>query len=375
MCQNKARCSRRIFGGCAEMYDVIIDIRQVTPEWLTKVLHQNGFLNQGIVSGVHHVLTKTLMLSVVSRLEVRYSPEKDASAPSGLFLKISRPDLPRAIASEINRKEVEFYRTIPGLMTDPPFIRCYDAAYSQETGQSHLLLDDLSETHFQTESPQLPSQTYCELAVDCLAQLHAYWWEHPRLGKDIGALFSEQEFTSFVREVDKNIIGFLDFLGDRITIERRQVYERILASSHQPWKHLTGARGLTVIHGDAHCWNFLYPRDMERHRARTFDWSLWHVDLGVRDLAFMMTLYWDRERRAMMERHLLRRYYDGLLALGVKNYGWDECFQDYRGSAIRNLNVPVVQWSQGRSPALWWANLEKAMHAYEDLRCSELLSA
>jgi hypothetical protein len=352
---------------------VITDISEVTPAWLTDVLRENGFLSQGEVRALKINLSVTLPLSIVSTLEVYYSDEAPASLPSKLFLKFSRPDLSPELAAQANGKEVEFYLTIAALMSDPHLIRCYDAARSPVSGRIHLLLEDLSGTHFQTEWPQFPSQEYCELAVDCLAGLHAHWWEHPRLGKDVGQLFSEQELKDFIVEVENNVIRFIDFLGDELLPARRKVYERLLASTHLPWKHLTGARRLTLIHGDAHCWNFLYPREPEKERVRLFDWSLWHVDLGARDLAFMMALGWDRERRAAMELKLLRSYYDGLLARGVENYSRDDCFNDYRWSAIRNLNVPVIQWSQARDQALWRGNLERALLAYEDLNCAELL--
>ena len=346
---------------------------QVTPEWLTGVFRKSGFLKHGKVINVQNRLTKRLLLSVVSRLEVGYSKDAPASAPSKFFLKISRPDLSKTIFPEPKGKEVEFYRTIAPEMSDPPFIHCYDAAYSSELGKAHLLLDDLSETHFQTEPPLPPSNLYCELAVDCMAQLHAFWWEHPRLGEGIGKLFDESELNAFVCEVEKNVIGFIDFLGEGLSAERRRIYDRLLSAKYKIWGRLTNAAGLTVTHGDAHWWNLLYPRDADKERVRLFDWQLWHVDVGARDLAFMIALGGYAERRAMMEENLMRRYYDGLIAHGVRNYTWDDCWNDYRWSALRNLNVPVVQWSQGRSNELWWGNLERAMLAYEDLGCSELL--
>jgi hypothetical protein len=356
------------------METVITAPEQVTPEWLTSVLRQSGFLRHGKVINVQNKLTKTLILSVVSRLEVDYSADVAAPAPSKLFLKISRPDLTKTDSSGPNSQEVEFYRTIAREMDDPPFIHCYDAVYSSELGKSHLLLDDLSETHFQPESPLPPSNVYCELAVDCMAQLHAYWWEHPRLGKEIGKLFDESELSAFTAEVEKNVVSFIDFLGDRLSAKRRKIYDRLLSAKYKVWGRLTSAAGLTITHGDAHWWNLLYPRDTVKHRVRLFDWQLWHVDVGPRDLAFMVALGGYSERRAAaMEQNLMRRYYASLVELGVRNYTWDDCWNDYRWSALRNLNVPVVQWSQGRSPQLWWGNLEKAMLAYEDLGCSELV--
>jgi Ecdysteroid kinase-like family len=356
------------------MEKVIKTPEEVTPTWLTGVLRESDFLRRGKVISVKVKLTKTLMVSVVSRLEVSYSLDAPASAPAKLFLKLSRPNLSQAISSELNSKEVEFYRTIPCEMVAPPFIRCYDASYSSESDSSHLLLDDLSETHFQPESSLPPSKLYCELAVECLAQLHAHWWEHPQLGKKIGKLFDESKLNAFVGKVEENVTSFIAFLGDDLSAKRRKIYDRLLSSKHKIWGRLTDATGLTVTHGDAHWWNLLYPRDMDKHRVCLFDWQLWHVDVGARDLAFMVALGGYSQRRAAMEENLIRHYYDSLIKYGVKNFTWDDCWNDYRWSAIRNLNVPVIQWSEGRSAGLWQGNLERAMLAYEDLRCSELLS-
>lgn len=358
------------------MGNVITTPEEVTPEWLTGVLRQSGFLSRGKVIKVENKLTKRLLVSVVSRLEVSYSADASAPpAPSQLFLKISGPDSVQVVFSEPHSREVEFYNVIAAEMSDPPFIRCYDAAYSAESGNSHLLLDDLSETHFQPESPHSPEKLYCELAMECMAQLHAFWWEHPRLGKEIGKLFSAGELKAFVGEVEKNVNGFIDFLGDRLSVEGRQIYLRLLAAKYEIWGRLTEATGLTVTHGDAHWWNLLYPRDPDTHRVCLFDWQLWHVDVGARDIAFMVALggYAERRRGAAMELHLIRLYHESLIAHGVGNYTRDDCWDDYRWSAVRNLNVPVVQWSQGRDAKLWRGNLERALRAYEDLGCSELL--
>ncbi|MBV9211686.1 MAG: phosphotransferase [Acidobacteria bacterium] len=355
------------------MPEVITDTSQVTPDWLTGRLRARGFLPAGRVSEIKISLSLMLPLSVANLLEVYYSSKAAPSLPSKFFLKFSRPDLSAELAAQANGKEVEFYQLIAAQMPDTHLIRCYDAARAPDSGRIHLLLEDLTTTHAQTEWPQFPSQEECEQAVSALAKLHAFWWEHPRLGKDVGQLLSDDELKDFIGEVENNVTRFLDFLGDELSPPRREIYERLLAAKHLPWRHLTGARRLTLIHGDAHCWNFLYPREPQRERVRLFDWSLWHVDLGARDLAFMMALGWERERRALMELKLLRKYYDGLVACGVKNYSWDECFDDYRWSSIRNLNVPVIQWSQGRNAALWQGNLERALLAYEDLACAELL--
>jgi hypothetical protein len=129
---------------------------------------------------------------------------------------------------------------------------------------------------------------------------------------------------------------------------------------------------LTVTHGDAHWWNVLYPRNAN-HQAFLFDWQLWHVDLGPRDLAFMVAMGGYSQRNAAMEQRLIKHYYAVLIANGVNEYTWDDFLLDYRWSATRNLNVVVIQWSQGKGEDVWGNSLEQAMRAYEELGCAELL--
>jgi len=172
--------------------------------------------------------------------------------------------------------------------------------------------------------------------------------------------------------ISAHLPAFIDALGDGLTAEARTVFERVFGSSLQPWMRLTDPRGLTVIHGDAHTWNFLFPRSGEG-AAFLVDWQLWHVDVAARDLAFLMALHWYPTRRRELERPLVRYYYEGLLAQGREDYSFDELWLDYRRSAVRNLTIPILFWSRGMKPEGWWHRLECALAAYRDLACDELL--
>ena len=357
------------------MTNVLLRAEDATPEWLTEVLRSSGALAQGSVAAVGLKSSRTMLVSNVFQLEVAYSADATPRAPRGLFLKLSQPVFQPEAAMDHSRKEVEFYTTVATEMQDPPLPRCYAAAFSAETRSAHLLLEDLSVTHFQPPSPLPPSEAHCQQAVECLAKVHSFWWEHPRLGAGIGELLSESGVEGVARNAAEKFARFADFLGDCLSRERRALYEKVISCFPAPWKRLRNAKGLTLTHGDAHTWNFMYPREGHNGRTVIIDWQLWHVHTGPRDLAFMMALYWYPERRARLEEKLLRRYYEGLLSGGVKDYGWDECLTDYRWSALRNLFVPVWQWAGGMPPAVWWSSLERAALAFEDLRCIELIES
>ena len=341
----------------------------ITPQWLSEVLRREGSLNRGHVVGIKRTASRALLFSTVSHLEIEYSADAPAAAPGRLFLKVSNSSLMPMASAARPSDELEFYNSIASMMKAAPVPRCYDAAFSSETGSSYLLLEDLSETHY---SPLLPSFQECERAVDCLAELHAFWWEHTQLGKRVGRTLSEQEISAMAQLAASNYINLADELGDRLSEKWRSIYQSVIETFPRPWVRLKSTRGLTLTHGDAHAGNFLFPRSTTSGSIFLIDWQLWHVHKGPRDLAFMMTLFWEPERRAQMELALLRRYYERLLTCGVRGYGWDECWKDYRWSAIRNIFIPV-HWSRNRAEAFWWPQLERALSAFEDLNCIELV--
>jgi hypothetical protein len=360
------------------MCEVITSAEQVTPEWLTGILSKKGYLgqNNGIsIQKVNRPRHTTTWFANISFLEISYSDQVSASAPSRLFLKVSKPDLASADLV-YGKKEVAFYNTIASAMDDPPLARCYDAAYAPDTGKSHVLLADLSETHFQPPHPLPPSRADCERVMDCLARFHAHWWEHPRLGTDIGKLAREETLNAewpkcppSRRETEEMFPAFVDFLGDRLSGARRALYEKVLAAwpFSRLQERLNERRGITLIHNDAHAWNFFYPRDPTQDSVRIIDWHEWSIDLGTNDLTELIVLWWYPERRARMEESLIRRYHRQLMAHGVEGYDWEQCWNDYRLSAARILLYPIWMHAEGRSPAFWWPILERSILAFQDL--------
>lgn len=357
------------------MGKLITDMEQVTPDWLTEVLQEQGCLDRGKVVAVEGSPQST-NTSIVSHLEIIYSDDAPRSAPSRLFLKISRPDFSSNIYTS-HGKEVEFYNTIVPAMTDPPVVRCYDAVYSPETDRAHILLEDLSETCCRVVWPLPPLMLQCEQVIDCLARIHAFWWEDPRLGKDIGTLLNVQ---LFIQAFEMWFPGFLDFVGDRLFTNEIKLYEKVISSLPGLWeRHLQRrfdeGRGLTLVHTDLHFYNFLFPNDPDKDRARIIDWESWSVYIGPHDLAYAIALAWYPKRRRAVERDLVRRYHDSLLKHGVENYDWDDCWHDYRLSAIVNLLAPVLRGAMfdESGEGWWWDSLEVTLAAFEDLDCAELL--
>lgn len=182
-----------------------------------------------------------------------------------------------------------------------------------------------------------------------------------------------------LEEAANGVRAFTGFLGDRLSADRRRVYEKFLAAlprllTPQRAARLTAGKAVTLVHGDAHFWNFLYPHEAAQAAVHLIDWQSWDIGVGTDDLAYMIALHWYPERRRELERALISRYHQELLRQGVTNYTWPECWLDYRVSAAFNLLVPAGLWSIKAPAAIWWSHLERALWAFHDLGGDELLA-
>lgn len=337
-----------------------------TTKTLSRWLRRAGTLPRGAVTDVRIELEIETPISKLVFLTVAYSDEAQADLPRRLVVK--SPLIPPTLSD--GKSEVQFYRQLASLIGSPPVVRCL--ATIEDSDRGTVVLEDLRATHDHPTWPLPPSRAQCELAVDALVRVHAQWWEAPTLGNAVGTHHTPESLTSMVQDIAAHLPAFIDALGDALSVEARNIYERVFSSSLKPWMRLTDQRALTVTHGDAHAWNFLFPRSGDGP-AFLIDWQLWHVDVGARDLAFLMALHWYPSRRRELERPLVRHYYEGLLAQGRDDYAFEELWLDYRRSAVRNLTIPILFWRRGMKPEGWWHRLECALAAYRDLACDELL--
>jgi aminoglycoside/choline kinase family phosphotransferase len=252
-----------------------------------------------------------------------------------------------------------------------PVPRCL-AAVETGGGGWHLLLEDLSATHGQPEWPVPPPVGLCRGAVDALAALHAAWWEHPRLEADLGQPVTAAEATAGIATTTALVERFREFLGDRLTAAGQAAYARALAALPALWAWYGRRKAKSLCHGDAHAWNLLFPRRPDGP-VYLCDWQTWRPGIGALDLATLMVLDWSPARRARLERDLVARYHARLGELGVRGYGWDACWRDYRWAALNALFTPPWRWDNGTAARYWWPHLEAALAAFEDLECAALV--
>lgn len=306
------------------------------------------------------------------RLRLEYEG-RSAGAPSTVILKQGHLDR-AGVSTYANRREIAFYREIDAAAPLGLAPRCFEAVDATDITAWHLLLEDLRESHFVTaEWPLPPTFAQCEIIVQALARFHGLWWDSPLLGASIGTWQDAATFDEDLRMFEEQFALFTDRFGELVPVERRELYERLLDHAPRLLARYHSHRYLTIIHGDAHSWNFFLPARGGSENVRLIDWEGWSIDSATDDLAYMMAMHWYPDRRRRMEKPLLDRYHAQLLAQGVTGYDRKMLAYDYRLSVLWLIARPVWQAMSNIPPRVWWNNLERIMLAVDDLNCRDLL--
>jgi hypothetical protein len=306
------------------------------------------------------------LFSMHARYDAAYrGPEPHP--PTRLLLKLPRSQSDSS--REMLAHEARFYRAW-GDDPDLPLVR-WLAANDRE--HPFVLLEDLSDTHMTPPGPEPADRRQAESMLEALARFHARWWEDPSLGRAIGERWDDALLATVHARIEADYARFLGVVGDALSPGRRAVYDAALAAWPALARRLLGIERLTLIHGDAHSWNCLFPKAPDRHPAYLVDLSTCRIRTPANDLAYMMALKWGPDLRRRWELPLLRHYHQRL-AERVGNYGWDQLWWDYRFAAIIHLFTPVHQAAGGQVPATNWRHdLERILQAFDDLDCRELL--
>jgi hypothetical protein len=224
----------------------------ITREWLTDVLRSSGVLRRGRVVAVDQ-RERSAFDSRVVHIRPRYSAGAPEGLPSGLVLK--------RMERGWGEREVAFYRRVrDGALS--MVVPCYLADLDEQTGSSWLLLEDVSSTHHESVSRQsllacdgVPPTRELDRIMTSLAHFHAYWWEHPELGRVEPLLVrawyrDDRHFRKLVARREREWASFSAAIPDN----DRELYDRALARLPTLWRRLGGrigsTRNLTLSHGD-----------------------------------------------------------------------------------------------------------------------------
>lgn len=356
------------------MTTILTAIQEVTPAWLNDCVGRTFELGNNRVVDITVVKTRKTRISSAYFLQIAYA-QPDQTFPTRLFLKLPVP------GQSLDREEIEFYNVIVPAMTTAfsphtsPFVPCFDAAYSSEPERSHLLLADLSLTHFTNEAQMPQSEDLCHALMETYARFHGFWWEHPWLGKQVGRSLTDPDIAGFIQQAQDKIGALCEAVGDDFTAQQLEI---LRAVSHE-WPTRRRARvlageGVTIVHRDPHPLNFLYPHEPTVEKVKLIDWQSWRVDTGTDDLAYLMACHWPLDENPGLEGKMLAHYWQALTAAGVRSYSWVDVQYDYRASIIRCLFFLLIAWSPAQwAGGVWRTRVLRGLDAFERWDCGGLL--
>jgi aminoglycoside/choline kinase family phosphotransferase len=307
----------------------------ITPEWLTDVLTSAGIIAESEVTSVTRTIVgeKQAFFGTLLRLDVSYSQPE--GAPNTFVAKLSPeiPEIPHA-----NKREVAFYEQIAA-GRDLPVPRCYHSAFDPATGTSLLLLEDF--THLNT----VDFITGCtpddaESAVAGLAAIHANLWSDSTLDKadwafSLADLPFDQLWEQYPDKIGDLLPGFsiegsFTELGDLIADRLPTLLDR-LESPPATW-----------IHRDPHIDNLLFGDSQLQPPITIVDWQFVGRGKGALDVGYLLISSLPHHERRQSEGRIIETYHDLLVEAGAVDYSIDDCWTDYRLSAVAKLVITVA---------------------------------
>lgn len=362
------------------MVEALAATDTITPEWVTCALQEAGALPSGQVVAVEQRANDAFN-SAATHLNLTYSADAPAEAPRALFLK---RNIDIAWAVEAAHDEVTFYQVAARLDPPSPAVTpCYLAVFDADRGASSLLLADVTETHAaplsrddQLRGDSVPSQQALDQAIDTLAAFHAFWWERPELGDIFPRGSWYRDAPAFAAHIERRRGEWTRFIaaeGAWFPADLRAIYEQAFSRLPGVWDtglgaQMTTGRGLTLSHGDCYLTQFLVPRPGVSAPTYLVDFQSTAADGPAFDLTHMFAATWTREQRMEndRERRCLQRYYNGLLAGGVRDYTWDDLIVCYRALLTIMLFYPVWDETNGSPRSYWLPKMRCLVAAYED---------
>lgn len=339
---------------------------EVTPQLLTLIFKEHGILSTQQVTTIRLLEAAETKEGERGSFLVHYDDVRALkNAPRRIFMKINKPN------AEWGAKEVRFYQDIAPQMfkryrpQDFPVIPCHVAEYEPESGYSFVILDDISEHFKPARNGQPLSQFHYEKVMEGLGHLHAYWWNNAHLTEH-AELPTAEALDKQLEAYQASYAAFKAHMLDlgRLGVGQQQVLETVVSKwPHNFRERLLTGKDVTLIHRDTHPNNFMYaPREV-----KIVDWQSWRLGMGTTDLAYFIACFAPDNIRKFQEKRLVQRYYDTLLRLGVKNYTWDACWDDYRASIGRCIAFLLNAWTPDWLRDDRWLRAERAIKAFEEL--------
>jgi len=359
------------------MVEVVKKTSDITPQWITAALRENSVIQSEVSSvKIEPIAVGIGLMAELCRLTLEYTSEE--SAPGSMIAKcaIQNDNINVARILDFYNRETNFYNRI-GNSCPLNVPDSYFGAVNQDTYDCVILLEDLGDV---SPRDQLIGASSDEAfsAVKKIAEMHARWWDKVSTPKESWMYdFMSIEESLRLKELiympglEPAIEKFESFFNE----EMKQVCRKVGESYSDFWA-VDRTQVDTFIHGDYRQDNMIY-RDGSLD-AVVMDWQISGKGKGIFDVAYFMCQSLPSNLRAEIEKEIIELYVGKLKENGVPDYGFDQCWQDYKLVILGCLIYPItvcgtLDTANERGRALGESMLERNLTAISDLGCQQLV--
>lgn len=348
-------------------------IEEITPEWLTYALAQNGHITNSTVARIktRPIGTGIGFLSTVTHVSLEYDrPEPTGPASLVVKLELSSGEM-HDLSNEIHafEREVRFYREVaPSVPIRLP--RCYYAAMGSPA--SVLVMEDLT---FATPCDQvtgLHATQVIEIAR-LVGRLQGKFWNNhalaslawmPTTNRELWVHF-DSLWGSFVEGFDGSMEKPARELGAR------------LRGKSQWLENEVDRRPRTLVHSDLKADNILLGPPGTPDCILILDWQLAIRSMGAFDVARLMGGSELPKERHGHQLDVLQAWFDEVRRSGVA-YHWDEALHDLRLGGLQMVCWALqfyafVAESEGRPRELVTRICERAFDSAVEMDAVSIL--
>jgi len=359
------------------MVEVVKLTSDITPEWLTAALQENNVINSKVANvDLEPIGAGVGLMAELCRLTIRYTGEE--SAPLTMIAKCAaqNDNIEVARILDFYNRETNFYNKIgndcPLKVPDS-----YFGAVNQDTYDCVILMEDLGDVSLRD---QLVGASVDEAfsAISNISEMHAKWWNKVG-GSDTTWMYDFMSADEAVRlgeliympSLEPAIEKFESFFSAEMKQLCRTVGERYPEFWNEKLTQVD-----TFVHGDYRQDNMCYQGDSLD--AIVMDWQISGKGKGIFDVAYFLCQSVQSKVRAENEQELLKHYVGKLKEYGVGDYGFEQCWEDYKIIILGCLVYPItvcgtLDTANERGRALGEAMLERNLAAIDELGCQQYL--
>jgi aminoglycoside/choline kinase family phosphotransferase len=293
---------------------------ELTADWLTAVLREEGRLSTGRVSSVvQSGVGEQGQTGEVVKLTLGFDGDR-GSAPSSVVAKLPPPHAEirqQMHALGLYEREVRFYQCF-GERAGISVPHCHFAEVDTETGDFVVLLEDMSQCR--VGDFWRSNVDDVRVAVDALAGMQARWWNSEELREHSAWLRQHDDADYNVTLLGSVLQGVLPVVEERFpehfTGYLRELGRRLADGGWAALVTWDDAEPFTLVHGDFHPKQLFFAGDGGRFAV--FDWQGVCAGWPGADLARILATGLRPPELAQHRDELLGRYATRLAEHGIE---------------------------------------------------------